>query len=87
MHVFKGNPMRTAANTSKRPVNLSINVRTLELAKELGMNISQTVDTLLADEVKRRYWEQWNESNKDAIDAYNARIAKEGLPLATYRSF
>ena len=79
--------MRTAANTPKRPVNLSINARTLELAKELGMNISQTVDTLLANEVKRRYWEQWNERNKDAIDAYNARIAKEGLPLAKYRSF
>lgn len=79
--------MRTTANAPKRPVNLSINARTLELAKELGMNISQTVDTLLADEVKRRYWEQWNERNKDAIDAYNARIAKEGLPLAKYRSF
>jgi antitoxin CcdA len=87
MHVFKGNSMRTTATTPKRPVNLSINARTLELAKELGMNISQTVDTLLADEVKRRYWEQWNESNKEAIDAYNARIAKEGLPLAKYRSF
>ena len=79
--------MRIAATAPKRPVNLSINARTLELAKELGMNISQTVDTLLADEVTRRYWEQWNESNKDAIDAYNARIAKEGLPLAKYRSF
>lgn len=79
--------MRTAADSPKRPVNLSINARTLELARELGMNISQTVDTLLADEVKRRYWEQWNERNKDAIDAYNARIAKEGLPLAKYRSF
>lgn len=79
--------MRTAANTPKRPVNLSINARTLELAKEMGMNISQTVDALLAAEVKRRYWEQWNERNKDAIDAYNARIAKEGLPLAKYRSF
>ena len=79
--------MRTSVTAPKRPVNLSINVRTLELAKELGMNISQTVDTLLADEVKRRYWEQWNERNKDAIDAYNARIAKEGLPLAKYRSF
>jgi antitoxin CcdA len=87
MHVFKGNPMRTAATAPKRPVNLSINARTLELAKELGMNISQTVDTLLSDEVTRRYWEQWNENNKDAIDAYNARIAKEGLPLAKYRSF
>ena len=79
--------MRTTTDSPKRPVNLSINARTLELAKELGMNISQTVDTLLADEVKRRYWEQWNERNKDAIDAYNARIAKEGLPLAKYRSF
>lgn len=79
--------MRTAANTPKRPVNLSINAHTLKLAKEMGMNISQTVDALLAAEVKRRYWEQWNERNKDAIDAYNARIAKEGLPLAKYRSF
>jgi antitoxin CcdA len=87
MHIAKGTSMRTTATTPKRPVNLSINARTLELAKELGMNISQTVDTLLADEVKRRYWEQWNESNKEAIDAYNARIAKEGLPLAKYRSF
>jgi len=79
--------MRTAADSPKRPVNLSINARTLELAKQLGMNISQTVDTLLADEVKRRYWEQWNERNKDAIDAYNERIATEGLPLAKYRTF
>ena len=79
--------MRTAADSPKRPVNLSINARTLELARELGMNISQTVDTLLFNEVKRRYWEQWNDRNKDAIDAYNARIAKEGLPLAKYRSF
>ena len=79
--------MRTAADSQKRPVNLSINARTLELARQLGMNISQTVDTLLADEVKRRYWEQWNERNKPAIDAYNERIATEGLPLAKYRSF
>ena len=43
--------MRTTADSLKRPVNLSINARTLELAKQMGMNISQTVDTLLADEV------------------------------------
>lgn len=71
----------------KKATNLSLNTKVLELARELGMNISQTVDALLADEVKRRYWERWNERNKDAIDAYNARIAKYGLPLATYRSF
>ena len=71
----------------KKATNLSLNSKVLETARELGMNISQTVDTLLADEVRRRYWERWNENNKQAIDAYNTRIAKEGLPLAKYRSF
>ena len=79
--------MRSAAGSLKRPINLSLNARTLKRARELNINISQTVDMLLADEVNRRYWEQWNERNKGAIDAYNARIADEGLPLANYRSF
>jgi antitoxin CcdA len=82
-----GNPVRNAPDATKRPVNLLINTRTLELAKELGMNLSQTVDSFLGAEVQRRYWERWNDDNKDAIDAYNARIAQEGLPLARYRSF
>ena len=34
-----------------------------------------------------RCWQQWNERNKDAIDHYNARIKREGLPLAKYRTF
>jgi antitoxin CcdA len=79
--------MKNASDTSKRPVNLSINARTLELAKELGMNLSQTVDSFLTAEVQRRYWERWNDDNKDAIDAYNTRVAQEGLPLARYRGF
>lgn len=79
--------MRNATDHAKRPVNLSINARTLDLAKEMGMNLSQTVDSFLSAEVQRRYWERWNEDNKAAIEAYNQRIAKEGLPLAKYRSF
>ena len=71
----------------KKATNLSLNSKVLETAREMGMNLSQTVDALLADEVKRRYWEQWNERNKDAVAEYNARIAKYGLPLAKYRIF
>ena len=71
----------------KKATNLSLNSKVLEMARELGMNVSQTVDGLLAAEVKRRYWERWSEENKDAIAAYNARIAKDGLPLAKYRTF
>lgn len=71
----------------KKATNLSLNSKVLELARELGMNVSATVDTLLAEEVRRRYWERWNEENKAAIAHYNARIARDGLPLAKYRSF
>ncbi len=71
----------------KKATNLSLNSKVLEAARELGMNVSQTVDELLAAEVRRRYWERWNEENKEAIAEYNARIAREGLPLAKYRSF
>ena len=79
--------MRHLDNAPKKATNLSLNSKVLEMAREMGMNISQTVDELLAAEVKRRYWEKWNEENKEAVAAYNARIAKEGLPLAKYRSF
>jgi antitoxin CcdA len=71
----------------KKATNLSLNSKVLEMAREMGMNVSQTVDTLLAEEVKRRYWAKWNEDNKVAIDYYNERIKKEGLPLAKYRTF
>lgn len=74
-------------NATKKATNLSLNSKVLEAAREMGMNVSQTVDKLLAAEVKRRYWERWNEDNKEAIVEYNARIAREGLPLAKYRSF
>lgn len=74
-------------NAPKKATNLSLNSKVLEAARELGINVSQTVDTLLAAEVQRLYWKKWNEDNKEAVAAYNARIASEGLPLAKYRSF
>ena len=75
------------APAPKKATNLSINAKVLDAARELGMNISQTVEGLLAEEVRRRYWQRWNDENRAAIDEYNARIQREGLPLARYRSF
>ena len=79
--------MQTELIGKKRAVNMSIDGATLDMAKKIGMNLSKTVDAFLKDEVKRRYWEQWNESNKDAVAEYNARIEKYGLPLEKYRTF
>jgi len=71
----------------KKATNLSLNSKVLEMAREMGMNVSQTVDTLLAEEVKRRYWAKWNEDNREALDAHNRLIEKFGLPLAKYRTW
>ena len=74
-------------NAPKTATHLALNGKVLAMARELGMNVSQTVDALLAKEVERVYWERWKERNKEAIEAYNARIAREGIPLAKYRTF
>ena len=42
---------------------------------------------LIASTRGLRYWQRWHEENRAAIIEFNARIACEGLPLATYRSF
>jgi len=65
-------------DSPKRATNLSLNAKVLDLAKEMGMNVSQTVDQLLADEVRRRYKDYWEVKNRAAIEAYNARIEHEG---------
>ncbi|APW46977.1 type II toxin-antitoxin system CcdA family antitoxin [Rhodoferax antarcticus] len=74
-------------NAPRKATNLSLNVKMLQAAREMGMNLSQTVDTLLAEEVKKRYWAKWNEDNKEAVAAYNERVATYGLPLAKYRTW
>jgi antitoxin CcdA len=79
--------MRSVRQAPKRAINLRLNSKVLEMAKEMGLNISQTVDELLTEAVLRKYWEGWNERNKEAIAHYNARIAREGLFSDRYRTF
>ncbi len=75
------------SSTVKKATNLSLNASVLAAARDLGMNISQTVDGLLAEEVKRRYWEKWRDDNKAGFEAHNQLIREHGLPLAKYRTW
>jgi antitoxin CcdA len=79
--------MRSIRNSAKRPINLSLNAKVLDMAREMGLNISQTVDALLTEEVLRQHWQRWNTDNAEAIAHYNARIEREGLFSDRYRSF
>ena len=84
-----GDTCLVAAYAASLNGSLSANVGLVAIfhPKEPGMNRSQTVGSFLTAEVQRRYWVRWNDDNKDAIDAYNARIEQQGLPLARYRGF
>ena len=79
--------MRNLRQAPKRAINLSLNSKVLDMAREMGMNISHTVDELLTEAVMKRYWQQWQHENADAIAAYNQRIEREGLFSDRYRSF
>jgi antitoxin CcdA len=79
--------MRKFRDAPKRSINLSLNSAVLDQARELGMNISQVVDQLLAAEVEKLYWARWNTDNAQAIADYNARIEREGLFSDRWRTF
>ena len=71
----------------KTPVNLRIRTTLKNKAKSLGVNLSQTLERSLEDEISRREQLEWLEANRQAIEAYNRRINERGPALAAYRSF
>lgn len=71
----------------KSPVNLRIRTSLKKRARDLGVNLSQTLENTLEQEISRREQEAWIAENETAIQAYNERIEAHGPALATYRSF
>lgn len=63
----------------KRATNLTLSAHVLDAARELGINLSQTIDDLLTKEVRRRLVQKWADDNPDTVAAYNRRIAEHGL--------
>ena len=79
--------MRNLRQSPKRAVNLSLNAKVLDMAREMGLNISQTVDALLTEDVLKQHWARWQQDNAEAIADYNARVEREGLFSDRYRTF
>lgn len=75
------------AGYGKRATNVSINQRLLEEAKALDINLSATLERALEEEVRSRKRQQWLEENREAIAAYNRRIARDGLAGDHVRAF
>lgn len=68
-------------------VNLTLDADVAETARSLGLNMSRLAEVAIAEAAKLERNRRWREENSAAISAYADEVAKDGLPLARYRSF
>lgn len=71
----------------KKPTNLSLNSDLLNKCKALNINLSATLEQVLAEKLALSTSEKWAEENKNAIRAYNKFIEKNGCFGDEFREF
>ncbi len=71
----------------KRPANLTISSQLLDKAKQLNINLSQTLEERLTQLVREAEAKAWVEANRKAIEAYNARVERDGVWSDKLRGF
>ncbi len=68
-------------------VNLTLDAEVAEAARALGLNMSRLAEAAIAEAARAERNRRWRDENRAAIAAYADEVAREGLPLARFRSF
>jgi antitoxin CcdA len=71
--------MRILMRMDKQAVNLSLNRSVVREARRRGLNLSRFVEQRLREYLGRTRKEDWLVENRAAIQAYNERIARDGI--------
>jgi antitoxin CcdA len=71
------------AATAPKAESPNLPQKLLDEALRLNVDIAGRSE----DQVRRAVREAWIEENREAIEASNAWVEKNGLPLAKYRQF
>lgn len=71
----------------KKPTNLSVNSDLLRKAREYGLNLSAVMEAALVEQVRKSERERWLQENREAIDAYNEDVERNGVFSDDLRSF
>lgn len=71
----------------KKPTNLTLDQHLLSEARTFGVNLSQAAEAGLRRAVKDAKAAAWNLENAQALEASNAWVESNGLPLRKYRIF
>ncbi|MCA3440176.1 MAG: type II toxin-antitoxin system CcdA family antitoxin [Rhodobacter sp.] len=68
-------------------VNLTLDAEVAAMARALGLNMSRLAEAAIAEATKVERNRLWREENRAANAAYAEELAREGLPLAGFRTF
>jgi antitoxin CcdA len=79
-----GASMKTAR---KIATNLSVRADVVKEAKALGVNLSELFEAAVLEAVRRRRQESWQAENREAIESYNAKVARDGVFGDDWRKF
>jgi len=71
--------MMSERPVKKRAVNLFVDAELLDEARRMRINVSETLERRLRTIVRAEREKRWLEENQAAIDAYNQRVATQGL--------
>lgn len=71
----------------RRPANLTVNADLLRRARELGLNVSAILESALVEAVRSGAQARWRTENREAIEAYNRQVEREGCFGDRLRSF
>jgi antitoxin CcdA len=86
-HVVRERSVLYDVAAPKRAANVTVNADLLRRARELDVNLSQTLEDALVQQVAERARQRWRAENRDAIAAYNREIAQHGCFADSLRRF
>ena len=73
--------------SSKKAVNVSVRTELLDAARAEDINLSATLETALAEQLRIRRRDRWRSENAAAIEAYNRDVDENGSFGDRARSF
>lgn len=79
--------MTRASAARKTATNVSVRADLVKRARELGLNLSGLLESALESAIRTAEREAWEQDSAEAIDQYNAWVAKHGAFGDTWRKF
>ncbi|WP_085809921.1 type II toxin-antitoxin system CcdA family antitoxin [Sphingomonas sp. TZW2008] len=73
--------------SKRKSVNLSIDAGVIAAAREAGVNLSKVSETAIREAARKAQELRWQHDHRAWIDANNAWVEQNGLPLDKLRLF